>query len=83
MCKKLVLSVAIFLICFVQAYGQEDPNLVAYWNFDDGAVTDLSGNSNNGMRVGGAGLNNDPNWAFGGDRHVPGSELPEPQYRLR
>jgi len=63
--KKLVLSVAIFLICCVQAYGQEDPNLVAYWNFDDGAVTDLSGNDNNGMRMGTAGLNNDPNWTFG------------------
>ncbi len=65
MCKKLVLSVAIFLICCVQAYGQEDPNLVAYWNFNDGAVTDLSGNGNDGTRMGTAGLNNDPNWTFG------------------
>jgi len=65
MCKKLVISVAIFLICCVQAYGQEDPNLVAYWNFDDGAVTDLSGNGNDGTRMGTAGLNNDPNWTFG------------------
>ena len=64
MCKKLVISVAIFLICCVQAYGQEDPNLVAYWNFNDGAVTDLSGNGNDGTRMGTAGLNNDPNWTF-------------------
>ena len=65
MCKKLVLFAAVFLICCVQASGQEDPNLVAYWNFDDGAVTDLSGNGNNGTLIGLAGLNNDPNWTFG------------------
>ena len=66
MCRKLILPVAIFLICCIQVNGQDDPNLVGYWNFDDVAVTDLSGNGNDGTRMGTAGLNNDPNWTFGG-----------------
>jgi hypothetical protein len=60
MFRKLVLFVVVFLICCVQANGQADPNLVlseveglvGYWNFDDGAVTDLSSFGNHGTLVG-------------------------------
>ncbi|MHC4070774.1 MAG: LamG-like jellyroll fold domain-containing protein [Planctomycetota bacterium] len=65
MCKKLVPLAAVFLICCVQAKGQGDPNLVGYWNFDDGTAADSSGNTNDGIFMGNAGLNNDPNWTFG------------------
>ncbi|MHC4537061.1 MAG: LamG domain-containing protein [Planctomycetota bacterium] len=66
MYRQLILITAFFLICSVQTFGQEDPNLVGYWNFDDEEITDLSGNNNNGTRIVQAGLNNDPNWTFGG-----------------
>jgi len=65
MSKKLILLGVVFLVSCVQVYGQDDPNLVGYWNFDDGAVTDLSGHGNNGTLVGLAGLNSDPAWTFG------------------
>jgi len=66
MCRKLVLFAAAFLIFCVQTNAQDEPNLMGYWNFDDGTAGDLSGNGNNGTFVGFAGLNNDPAWAFGG-----------------
>jgi len=59
------LAIALF-ICCAQANGQEDPNLVGYWNFDDGTAADLSGNANNGTFVGNATLTEDPVWTFGG-----------------
>ncbi len=39
------------------AGAQNEPNLVAYWNFDDGTATDLSGNGNDGQLQGNAILN--------------------------
>ena len=66
MCRKLILFVSVFLIWPVQVDGQADPNLVGYWNFDDGAVTDLSGNGNNGTLMGMAALSDFPDLVFGG-----------------
>jgi hypothetical protein len=66
MYRQLVVIAGVFLLYCAQTYSQEDPNLVGYWNFDDEEITDLSGNNNNGTRIGQAGLNNDPNWSFGG-----------------
>ncbi len=39
------------------AGAQNEPNLVAYWNFDDGTATDPSGNGNDGQLQGNAILN--------------------------
>jgi len=50
----------------VQVEAQNDPNLVGYWNFDDGTVTDLSGNGNNGTLVGQATVTNFADMVFGG-----------------
>ena len=57
MCNKLVFFTAILLIISTQIQGQNDPNPVGYWNFDDGTAGDLSGNSNDGTFVGSASLN--------------------------
>ena len=48
------------------AGAQNDPNLVGYWNFDDGTVTDLSGNGNDGTFVGQATFNDFADNVFGG-----------------
>ncbi|MHC4119343.1 MAG: LamG domain-containing protein [Planctomycetota bacterium] len=63
--RKVAFCVVLLLIFSVRVEAQNDPNLAAYWNFDDGTVTDLSGNGNNGTFMGNASVNNDPNWTFG------------------
>jgi len=65
MYRNLTFLTMALLLCGVQADGQNDPNLAGYWNFDDGTAADLSGNANDGTFIGSAGLNSDPNWAFG------------------
>ncbi|MGD2094745.1 MAG: discoidin domain-containing protein [Phycisphaerales bacterium] len=65
MCKK-----SIYLVSFVLVFGLvstsmanlNDPDLVAYWSFDEGSGTtayDLTGNGNDGVFVG------DPQWVAG------------------
>jgi len=66
MCRKLALYSAMLLVFCVQARAQNDPNLVGYWNFDDGAATDLSGNGNNGTFMGQATVTDFANMVFGG-----------------
>jgi len=66
MLRKLVFFAVAFLIFCVHVNGQGDPNLVGYWNFDDGTANDLSGNGNNGTFMGNAVLNNNPDTVFGG-----------------
>jgi len=66
MSRKSISFAAAILICCVHAYAQNDPNLVGYWNFDEGAVTDLSGNGNNGTLLGRAALSDAPDFVYGG-----------------
>jgi len=57
------LSLLVFARCAPAA--DPDLNLVAYWNFDDAAATDLSGNSNHGTIMGQATLAGDPEFSLG------------------
>ena len=66
MYRNLTFLTIALLLCGVHAYGQNDPNLAGYWNFDDGTAADLSGHANNGVFVGNATLTDDPIWAFRG-----------------
>ncbi|MHC4431954.1 MAG: LamG domain-containing protein, partial [Planctomycetota bacterium] len=66
MCRKPVLCAALLLVFCVQVRAQNDPNLVGYWNFDDGTVTDLSGNGNNGAFMGQATVADLAEIVFGG-----------------
>ena len=66
MFRRLASCAVVILALCVQADAQNDPNLVGYWNFDDGAVTDLSGNGNNGAFVGQATVTDFADIVFGG-----------------
>jgi len=55
-----------FCILIFDFPAKADPNLVGYWNFNDGAVTDLSGNGNNGTLMGNAALSDFKDLVFGG-----------------
>ena len=66
MSTRVLLVAVVVLVCSVVAHGQDDPNLVGYWNFDDGAVTDLSGYGNDGALMGGAAVSDFPDLVFGG-----------------
>ena len=66
MCKKLAACMAIILAFCVGVEAQNDPNLVGYWNFDDGTATDLSGNGNNGNFMGQATVTDFADIVFGG-----------------
>ena len=66
MCRKLALYAAVLLVFCVRTEAQNDPNLVGYWNFDDGTVTDMSGNGNNGTFMGQATVTDFAEMVFGG-----------------
>lgn len=66
MCRKLALYAAVFLVFCVRVEAQNDPNLVGYWNFDNGTVTDLSGNGNDGTFMGQATVTDFADIVFGG-----------------
>jgi len=66
MCGRLTLFAVVLVVLAVQVEAQNDPNLVGYWNFDDGAVTDLSGNGNNGAFMGQATVTDFAEMVFGG-----------------
>ena len=65
MCKKLmILTIFSFILCLILAGPTKaaDPNLAAYWKFDEGSGTtafDKTGNGNDGVFVG------DPKWVTG------------------
>lgn len=46
--KRYIPTVFLVFALMSGVWAQTDPNLVAYWNFDDETLTDLSGNGNNG-----------------------------------
>ena len=64
--KALSIVMTLCLISCAVVSGQDDPNLVGYWTFDTGTVTDLSGHGNDGTLQGMAGLNNLATLTFGG-----------------
>jgi len=77
MCKRLIYSVSFVLVLglvLMSVAKAADPDLVAYWKFDDGFGTtafDSSGNGNNGTLIGGA------QWVegqFGGALEFNGSD---------
>ncbi len=65
MCKKLIYLVSFILVLglvLTSVAKAADPDLAAYWKFDDGSGTtafDSSGNGNDGVFVG------DPKWVTG------------------
>ena len=65
MCRKLIFLISLALavdLVFTISAKAADPDLAAYWKFDDGSGTtafDSSGNGNNGV------FNGDPQWVAG------------------